>query len=119
MFNIQRKETTMSSKQVEFYLDPGCPWTWLTSRWLVDVAAQRGDLEIAWRPFSLALLNAGRPVPPQFDTAAMREKRSVSRSPTATLPVHGCRAPQPTNYRVVLSRAAIRRDRCCVVSIKR
>jgi hypothetical protein len=89
MFNIQRKETTMSSKQVEFYLDPGCPWTWLTSRWLVDVAAQRGDLEIAWRPFSLALLNAGRPVPPQFDTSAMREKRSVADRALRVLTVLG------------------------------
>ena len=27
---------------VTFYLDPGCPWTWLSAGWLVDVAAQRG-----------------------------------------------------------------------------
>jgi hypothetical protein len=37
---------------VTFYFDPSCPWTWITSRWLVDVAAQR-DLEITWAPFSL------------------------------------------------------------------
>jgi hypothetical protein len=63
----------MEPEVVEFYVDPGCPWTWLASRWLAEVATQR-DIEVRWRPFSLALLNAGRPTPPQFDTPAMRER---------------------------------------------
>lgn len=37
---------------VQFYFDPACPWTWITSRWVVDVAAQRG-FDITWLPFSL------------------------------------------------------------------
>ena len=28
-------------QSVDFYFDPACPWTWLTSRWLVDAARQR------------------------------------------------------------------------------
>ena len=64
-------------KTVDFYLDPGCPWTWLTSRWLVDVAEER-DLQVRWRPFSLGLLNAGRPVPPQFDTPAFRQRSELA-----------------------------------------
>jgi predicted DsbA family dithiol-disulfide isomerase len=49
--------------EVQFYFDAMCPWTWLTSRWLVDVAGQR-DVDIVWRTFSLPLLNEGRPIPP-------------------------------------------------------
>ena len=43
---------------VHFYFDVMCPWTWLTSRWLVDVAAQR-DLTVTWRTLSLPMLHAG------------------------------------------------------------
>ena len=44
---------------VEFFWDPMCPWAWLTSRWVVEVARQR-DLTVDWRFISLKLLNAGR-----------------------------------------------------------
>jgi len=30
---------------VDFFFDPGCPWTWVTSRWLVEAATER-DLTI-------------------------------------------------------------------------
>ena len=42
--------------KVDFYFDPGCPWCWVTSRWLDDVASQR-DLNVSWKPFSLAMKN--------------------------------------------------------------
>src|SRR5687768_3150206 len=45
--------------EVTFFLDPGCPWTWATSRWLVEAAPQR-HLRIAWRLLSLSVLNEGR-----------------------------------------------------------
>lgn len=48
--------------EVSFYFDAMCPWTWMTSRWLVDVAGQR-DVDITWRSFSLPLLNEGKPLP--------------------------------------------------------
>jgi hypothetical protein len=41
---------------VDFYFDPICPWCWITSRWLRDVADQR-DVEARWRPFSLLVKN--------------------------------------------------------------
>src|SRR5688572_31122793 len=39
---------------VDFFFDPSCPWTWVTSRWLTHVAEQR-PIEIRWRPISLLL----------------------------------------------------------------
>jgi hypothetical protein len=50
---------------VSFYFDSVCPWTWNTSRWLVEVAGARG-LPITWRTFSLAIANAGREIPEQY-----------------------------------------------------
>lgn len=41
---------------VEFYFDPSCPFSWITSRWLHVVSAER-DIKITWQPFSLALKN--------------------------------------------------------------
>jgi len=49
---------------VDFFFDPGCPWTWITSRWLVATAAQR-DLAITWRTYSLWFKNEGN-VPDQY-----------------------------------------------------
>ncbi|HEU0131380.1 MAG TPA: disulfide bond formation protein DsbA [Mycobacteriales bacterium] len=48
---------------VTFWFDPGCPWTWATSRWLVAAAEQR-DLRVTWRLMSLSVLNAGREFEP-------------------------------------------------------
>src|SRR4051794_21747542 len=44
---------------VEFFWDPVCPWAWLTSRWVAEVAAQR-DLRVDWRFICLRLLNAAK-----------------------------------------------------------
>src|SRR4029078_2191987 len=49
---------------VVFHFAPACPWTWMTSRWLVEVAGQR-DLDVAWQPLSLKVLN-GDKVPEQY-----------------------------------------------------
>lgn len=42
---------------VEFFWDPVCPWAWLTSRWVDEVATLRG-LSVNWRFICLRLLNA-------------------------------------------------------------
>ncbi len=52
---------------IEFFWDPGCPWAWITSRWLHEVIDQRG-LEVDWPLISLRILNEGngpRPEPPE------------------------------------------------------
>jgi hypothetical protein len=47
---------------VEFFFDPGCPWTWVTSRWLATVASHR-NLAVTWRTWSLPMNNEGRELP--------------------------------------------------------
>jgi 2-hydroxychromene-2-carboxylate isomerase len=39
---------------VEIYIDPSCPWAWITHAWLTEVAPAR-DLEVRWRPFCLEI----------------------------------------------------------------
>ncbi|MCU1391483.1 MAG: DSBA-like thioredoxin, partial [Ilumatobacteraceae bacterium] len=51
--------------KVEFWFDPVCPFCWMTSRWLVDVAAER-DLDIDWRPISLLFKNDTQPDSPWY-----------------------------------------------------
>ncbi|MDP9806875.1 2-hydroxychromene-2-carboxylate isomerase [Trueperella bonasi] len=53
------------SEKVNFWFDPSCPWTWMTSRWLAEVAELR-DLDVTWRAFSLYELNRGRDLPADY-----------------------------------------------------
>ena len=39
---------------VETFVDPSCPWAWITSRWLKEVAPQR-DLVLTWRSYCLEI----------------------------------------------------------------
>jgi hypothetical protein len=40
--------------RVDLFVDPACMWSWLTSRWLVEVAPRRG-LQVRLRGYSLLL----------------------------------------------------------------
>jgi 2-hydroxychromene-2-carboxylate isomerase len=50
---------------VEMWFDPICPWAWLTSRWLMEVEQVR-DVEVTWSVMSLAVLNEGRELTPEY-----------------------------------------------------
>ncbi len=52
--------------RVQLWFDPACPFCWMTSRWLVRVAAQR-DLDIEWLPISLLEKNGTRKGEPFFE----------------------------------------------------
>jgi hypothetical protein len=48
--------------RVSIYIDPSCPWTWITAAWLREVAPQRG-LMLRWRSLSLVQRD-GAELPP-------------------------------------------------------
>jgi hypothetical protein len=58
--------------RVSVYADPACPWTWVTSQWLREVALHR-NLDLRCRSLSLCLRDTDQPaagVPAQIRTQA-------------------------------------------------
>src|ERR1700732_5379535 len=58
---------------VEVFVDPSCPWAWITSRWITEVAPQR-DLVVTWRSYCLEIRDdygVAPTVPEQFREAAL------------------------------------------------
>lgn len=62
--------------RVGFYFDPGCPWCWITSRWLLEVAPHR-DLQIDWRPFSLDHKNRDADLPEGLRRRLVATRRAL------------------------------------------
>jgi Mycothiol-dependent nitroreductase Rv2466c len=60
-----------SKAAVEMWFDPLCPWAWLTSRWLMEVERVR-DIEVTWSVMSLAVLNSGRDLSPEYESMMER-----------------------------------------------
>jgi predicted DsbA family dithiol-disulfide isomerase len=49
---------------LDFFFDPGCPWTWRTSRWVTEVAPHR-EVAVRWRAYSLDMKNEKSPTTAQ------------------------------------------------------
>lgn len=46
-----------AASRIDFFFDPVCPFAWMTSRWVVQVAGQR-PLDVQWRFIALRMVNA-------------------------------------------------------------
>lgn len=71
---------TDAKNTVDFYWDVVCPWCWITSRWMEDVARQR-SIEVHWKLFSLKKINEGREMPERFrvsHTIGLRALRTAA-----------------------------------------
>ncbi|MDN4640155.1 DsbA family protein [Agreia sp. PsM10] len=71
---------TNDRTRVDFWFDPSCPWAWMASRWVDEVAGHR-DLDVHWHIMSLAILNENNDVDESyraFFPRALRYARVVA-----------------------------------------
>ncbi len=84
---------TASQTAVDFWFDPSCPWAWMTSRWVDEVAPQR-DLDVSWHIMSLAVLNEDKDVPESYAAFFPRALR-YTRLVAAVKELHGQEIVKP------------------------
>jgi len=86
--------TSTTRTPVDFWFDPSCPWAWMTSRWVDEVARLR-ELDVTWHVMSLAVLNENNTELSdhykQFLPRALRYTRLV----TAVAELHGADLVKP------------------------
>ena len=60
----------MPKTDVEFWVDPVCPWCWVTAKWIMTEVAPRRDLVLSWQPISLLFKNNPDPASQYYQASA-------------------------------------------------
>lgn len=81
---------TEKTPVVDVYVDPVCPFAWITSRWALEVGRHR-DVDLTFKLMSLYLLNSGRDIPADY-RATMDRSRGIGRVAAAVQTDHGAEA---------------------------
>lgn len=66
----------MAAQTVDLWVDPACPWAWMTSRWMLEVTKVR-EVEVAFHVMSLSVLNENKEVPEQYVELMQKAKGPV------------------------------------------
>ncbi len=72
---------------VDVYVDPACPFAWITSRWALEVE-QRRDVRLTFKLMSLYLLNRDKDIPADYRTR-IEASRGIGRIAAAVQTEHG------------------------------
>lgn len=78
---------------VDVWVDPVCPWAWLTSRWLEEVSRLR-EVDLRWHVMSLSVVNEGRELPESY-RRLMDDSWGPARVMAAAVRGHGPEAVKP------------------------
>ncbi|MDU2597663.1 MAG: disulfide bond formation protein DsbA, partial [Dermabacter sp.] len=55
-----------TNREVLLYIDPTCPYAWVTSRWLLNAVKERPEFTPRFSIMSLYVLNEGRDLDPNY-----------------------------------------------------